>query len=156
MRRFKEALSGRDRARRFIRHASFLTAKRSKITAFRFEIGPDAMRTETLAVLLAMTTVSACGQIEPVRVMARGAGVPVMAVLDAPPAGAADLGQVTATTCMNRIWDRRMGWDAALDAVKEKAAAKGANALAGVRYEEGNVMLCTSSLKVSATALKVP
>jgi uncharacterized protein YbjQ (UPF0145 family) len=40
--------------------------------------------------------------------------------------------------------------------VKTKAAAKGANALSGVRYEEGNVVLCTSSLKVSATALKVP
>jgi hypothetical protein len=114
------------------------------------------MRTQTLAVLLTVTNVSACGQIEPVRIAASGARVPVMAVLEATPAEAADLGQVTATTCMNRIWDRRMGWDAALDAVKTKAAAKGANALSGVRYEEGNVVLCTSSLKVSATALKVP
>ncbi len=114
------------------------------------------MRTETLAVLFGVTTISACGQIEPVRVTATGAGVPVVAVLETTPADAADLGQVTATTCMNRIWDQRMGWDAALDAVKTKAAAKGANALSGVRYEEGNVVLCTSSLKVSATALKVP
>lgn len=90
------------------------------------------------------------------RVAATGANVPVVAVLEQTPPGAANLGGVTETTCLNRLWDRRAGWDVALDAVKRQAAARGANALSGVRYEEGTIVLCPSSLKVSATALKLP
>ena len=58
------------------------------------------------------------------------------AVLESPPAGAIELGQVSATTCLNRLWDRRPGWDAALDSLKQEAARKGANGLTEVRYEE--------------------
>jgi hypothetical protein len=114
------------------------------------------MRIEPFLVIFGAITVAACGQIEPLRVTATGANIPVVAVLDKAPAGAAKLGEITETTCLNRLWDRRAGWDAALDTVKKQAAAKGADALSGVRYEEGNVVLCPSSLKVSATALKLP
>jgi hypothetical protein len=114
------------------------------------------MRTETFAVLFATMTVSACGQIETVRFRATAASIPVVAVLEEKPAGATELGQISATTCLNRLWDARAGWDAALDAAKQKAAAKGANALSDVRYEEGNAVLRASSLKVSGTALTLP
>jgi hypothetical protein len=114
------------------------------------------MRIEPLLVLFGAIAVSACGQIEPLRVTATGANIPVVAILDKAPAGAANLGEITETTCLNRLWDRRAGWDAALDTVKKQAAAKGADAQSGDRYEEGNVVLCPSSLKVSATALKLP
>lgn len=114
------------------------------------------MRTETFPVLVAAMALAACGQIEPMRVAAKGNSVPVVAVLDNKPANAVEIGQVSTTTCLNRFWDRRAGWDVALDAAKTEAAAKGANALAGVRYEDGRVLPCGSSLKVSGTAIRVP
>lgn len=113
------------------------------------------MRTETFPVLVAAMAAAACGQIEP-RIAAKGATVPVVAVLDNKPANAVEIGQVSTTTCLNRFWDRRAGWDVALDAAKTQAAAKGANALAGVRYEDGRVLPCGSSLKVSGTAIRIP
>jgi hypothetical protein len=115
-----------------------------------------AKRIKFCTMLFVAMTASACGQIEPLRVGATARSVPVVAVLEAKPANAADLGQVSATTCLNRFWDSRTGWDAALDTLKQKAAAKGANALSDVRYEEGNVLLCASSLQVSGTAFRLP
>lgn len=114
------------------------------------------MRTETFPALVAAMAVAACGQIEPMRIAAKNSNAPVVAVLDNKPANAVEIGQFSTTTCLNRFWDRRAGWDIALDAAKAKAAARGANALAGVRYEEGNVLPCGSSLKVSGTAIRVP
>lgn len=81
--------------------------------------------------------------------------VPVVAVLSQKPAGATVVGPVSATTCLNRLWDRRAGWDAALDAAKVQAGRQGANALLDVEYEEGEALLCPSSLKVSGTALRL-
>jgi Putative heavy-metal-binding len=114
------------------------------------------MRAGALGALFAGLAASACGQIEPMRIAARGGNVPVVAVLKSLPAGAAQLGQVSATTCLNRFWDSRPGWDAALDSLKQEAARKGANALTGVRYEEASVLLCASALRVSGTAVKLP
>jgi hypothetical protein len=90
------------------------------------------------------------------RIASRGGNVPVVAVLTDRPADAVELGQVSATTCLNRLWDSRPGWDAALDSLKQKAADKGANALTGVSYEEASVLLCPSALQVTGTALKIP
>ena len=86
-----------------------------------------------------------------------GRGVPIVAVLeeDQPP-NALQLGRVSAVTCLNRMWDRRPGWDAALDSLKQEAASKGANAITQVRYQEASVLLCASALQVSGTALKLP
>ena len=81
--------------------------------------------------------------------------VPIVAVLKEKPAAAFELGQVSATTCLNRLWDNRPGWDVALDSLKKEAAAKGANGLADVHYEEANVLLCASALKVSGLALRL-
>jgi hypothetical protein len=114
------------------------------------------MRTESSIVLSAVMFVAACGQIEPMRIAAKGSNAPVVAVLDNKPANAVEIGQVNKTTCLNRFWDRRAGWDIALDAAKTEAAAKGANALVGVRYEDGRVLPCGSSLKVTGTAIRVP
>ena len=114
------------------------------------------MRTETFPVLVAAMAVAACGPVEPMRIAAKDSNVPVVAVLDNKPANAVEIGQVNKTTCLNRFWDRRAGWDIALDAAKTEAAAKGANALVGVRYEDGRILPCGSSLKVTGTAIRVP
>jgi hypothetical protein len=114
------------------------------------------MRTETFPVLVAAVALAACGQIEPMRLAAKESSAPVVAVLDNKPANAVEIGQVSKTTCLNRFWDGRAGWDIALDAAKTGAAAKGANALVGVRYEDGRVLPCGSSLKVTGTAIRVP
>jgi Putative heavy-metal-binding len=109
-----------------------------------------------LGAFLAGLAASGCAQLEPMCIASRASNVPVVAVLKDQPADAVELGQVSATTCLNRIWDSRPGWDAALDSLKQKAASKGANALTGVSYEEASVVYCASALQVSGTALKIP
>jgi hypothetical protein len=109
----------------------------------------------TLAAVLAGLAVSGCGLLEAMRIGSAAKPVPVVTVFKERPAAALDLGQVSATTCLNRLWDPRPGWDVALDSLKQEAAAKGANALTEVRYEEGNVLLCASALKVTGQALKI-
>lgn len=109
----------------------------------------------TLAAVLAGLAVSGCGLLEAMRIGSAAKPVPVVTVFKERPAAAFDLGQVSATTCLNRLWDPRPGWDVALDSLKQEAAAKGANALTEVRYEEGNVLLCASALKVTGQALKI-
>jgi hypothetical protein len=114
------------------------------------------MRAIGLAALLAGLAACGCGQLAPMRIASTRGNAPVVAVLKSPPAGAVELGQVSATTCLNRLWDSRPGWDAALDSLKQEAARKGANGLTEVRYEEASVLLCASALRVSGTALKLP
>jgi hypothetical protein len=109
----------------------------------------------TLAAVLAGLAVSGCGLLEAMRIGSAAKPVPVVTVFREKPAAALDLGQVSATTCLNRLWDPRPGWDVALDSLKQEAAGKGANALTEVRYEEGNVLLCASALKVTGQALKI-
>jgi hypothetical protein len=126
------------------------------IDTSRSKQASNRMRIETLAVLLAALSGSACAQMAPLRINTAKTAVPVVAVLEEKPAGAAELGPLTTTTCLNRFWDSRPGWDVALDATKQQASAMGANALTDVRYEEGNVLLCSTSLKITAVALRVP
>lgn len=118
--------------------------------SLRFNVGM-AQGTVMLAVIL----LSGCAELEPLRI-SNSAPAPVVAVLKTPPAGAVRLGQVSETTCLNRFWDNRYGWDAALDYLKVKAAAMGADAVSDVRYQEGTVLLCPSSLMVSGIALRMP
>src|SRR3954465_16080874 len=82
--------------------------------------------------------------------------VPAVTVADKRPDRATDLGPVEATSCLNRLWDPRPGWDIALDSLKSVAAAKGADALTDIRYGEASVLMCPTALKVSGTALKLP
>jgi hypothetical protein len=105
-------------------------------------------------VMLAGILLSSCAELEPLRI-SNSAPVPVVAVLETPPAGAVRLGQISETTCLNRFWDNRLGWGAALDYLKVKAAAMGADAVSEVRYQEGTILLCPSSLMVSGIALRV-
>ena len=114
------------------------------------------MHARGLVTLLAGLAAAGCGQLGPLRIGSASTGIPVVAVVEHRPPGSVDLGQVSATTCLNRLWDSRPGWDAALGALKQQASSKGANALAGLRYEEASVLLCASALQVSGTALKLP
>lgn len=96
-----------------------------------------------------------CAQLRPLQAPPADE-VPAVTVADKRPDRATDLGPVEATSCLNRLWDPRPGWDIALDALKSVAAAKGADALTDVTYGEASVFLCPTALKVSGTALKLP
>ena len=97
---------------------------------------------------------SSCAQWQDLGVHSAAAPPPSVAVFQDMPQAAVDLGAVTTTTCLNRIWDARPGWELALDDLKRAAAGMGANAVANVVSEEGNVFFCPSSLKLTARALQ--
>ncbi len=97
---------------------------------------------------------SGCAQWQDLGVHSAAAPPPSVAVFQDMPQAAVDLGAVTTTTCLNRIWEARPGWELALDDLKRAAAGMGANAVAQVVSEEGNVFFCPSSLKLTARALQ--
>ncbi len=97
---------------------------------------------------------SGCAERQDLGVHSAAAPPPAVAVFQDIPQAAVDLGAVTTTSCLNRIWDARPGWELALDDLKRAAAGMGANAVAHVVSEEGNVFFCPSSLKLTARALQ--
>ena len=84
-----------------------------------------------------------CAQLRPLQAPPADE-VPAVTVADKRPDRATDLGPVEATSCLNRLWDPRPGWDIALDALTD------------VTYGEASVFLCPTALKVSGTALRLP
>lgn len=111
-----------------------------------------------LTLLIAGIPITGCAQLESLRLSntASVTNAPVVATVETRPREAVELGRIEAMSCLNRLWDTRPGWDAALDSLKQKAAAQGANALTDIRYQDGTALFCPSSLSVSATMLKIP
>jgi hypothetical protein len=79
--------------------------------------------------------------------------IPPLAVFERSPAHALDLGEVSATTCLNSFFDSRPSWEIALDNIKVVAAQRGANSVSGVTYADRNLFLCPTGLKLTARAI---
>jgi hypothetical protein len=79
--------------------------------------------------------------------------IPPLAVFERSPAHAVDLGEVSATTCLNNFFDSRPSWKIALDNIKVVAAQRGANSVSGVTYADRNLFLCPTGLKFTARAI---
>jgi hypothetical protein len=76
-------------------------------------------------------------------------------VLPEPPAGATSLGTATGTSCKNVLWDPPATEADALAQLRIRAAAMGANAVAGVTYSPAGTSLvsnCWSSVTATAQA----
>lgn len=78
-------------------------------------------------------------------------------VVDSVPAGAVQIGEISALTCKNKIWEPDVTEAGALDLLKRKAADIGAAGVASVRYRSGSVSLisnCWSSITAIGTAFR--
>jgi hypothetical protein len=108
--------------------------------------------------LLLALLLAGCAGTEPLRASSSAAAqqASTVAVLQTKPPGAQPLGTVSATACLNQLWRSRPGWDLALDKLKRKAAGRGANALTDIRFQDGLLLACPSSLKATGLAMRVP
>lgn len=67
-----------------------------------------------------------------------------IAVVDAPPEGSADLGQVEGTSCRNNPADPTPTEERALAQLKQKAATMGATGVTAVTYKKGGTSFATN------------